>query len=430
MARVASFDPFYPVQARICPSSTLIAPLHAANTARNMKTAAAALILYLGLGCAAGLPVEKLMSRARRLSTDDDNDLAFSNQCSNEIQAFLDCPTAAGTTLGDDDYWAADDDDDDGDDDLINQCANEANALHACPTAAGTTLGDDDYWTADDDDFNPTSCAEVQTLLTGLCGEGPAVCQAEYHTYMECMYEQFVKSFSGASCELTCASSTRTPAPTPADFRDRRRRCRRRARGRLLHPRLRHELFLLSRVRHPGGGREDLLPMAEARAVLAPADRRGQDRFRLRVLRQQGEVRRPKRALVRRLPTGPRGLRPLRQCGQDDRFRVRVGTGPPRHSTRGRGGGALRSRRQFASAHLPPSSSSRPPSESRPDMLPRPSSKAFKFSQPRRGDGVRPGQGYHRRRQRGVVPFEVGFGASGRAVTRGFGKSPQAYMCV
>ena len=99
-----------------------------------MKTAAAALILYLGLGCAAGLPVEKLMSRARRLSTDDDNDLAFSNQCSNEIQAFLDCPTAAGTTLGDDDYWAAD----------------------------------------DDDDFNPTSCADVQTQLTGLCGEGPA----------------------------------------------------------------------------------------------------------------------------------------------------------------------------------------------------------------------------------------------------------------
>ena len=72
-----------------------------------MKTAAAALILYLGLGCAAGLPVEKLMSRARRLSNDD-----MINQCSNEFQAFLDCPTAAGTTLGDDDYWTADDDDD------------------------------------------------------------------------------------------------------------------------------------------------------------------------------------------------------------------------------------------------------------------------------------------------------------------------------
>ena len=151
-----------------------------------MKTAAAALILYLGLGCAAGLPVEKLekleklMSRARRLSTNDDGDDASFAACSNEIQAFLDCPTAAGTTLGDDDYWAAD----------------------------------------DDDDFNPTSCADVQTQLTGLCGEGPAVCQAEYHTYMECNYEQFVKSFSGASCELTCASSTRTPAPTPADFSD------------------------------------------------------------------------------------------------------------------------------------------------------------------------------------------------------------------
>ena len=192
MARVASFDPFYPVQARICPSSTLIAPLHAANTARNMKTAAAALILYLGLGCAAGLPVEKLekleklMSRARRLSTNDDGDDASFAACSNEIQAFLDCPTAAGTTLGDDDYWAADDDDDDG----------------------------------DDDDFNPTSCAEVQTLLTGLCGEGPAVCQAEYHTYMECMYEAFASYSFGAACDLTCASSTRTPAPTPADFQD------------------------------------------------------------------------------------------------------------------------------------------------------------------------------------------------------------------
>ena len=149
-----------------------------------MKTAAAALILYLGLGCAAGLPVEKLMSRARRLSTDDDNDLAFSNQCSNEIQAFLDCPTA--TTLGDDEYWANDDDD-----------------------------GDDDG----DDDDNPTSCADVQTVLTGLCDEGPAVCQAEYHTYMECMYEAFTSTF-GAACDLTCASSTRTPAPTPADFRD------------------------------------------------------------------------------------------------------------------------------------------------------------------------------------------------------------------
>ena len=157
-----------------------------------MKTAAAALILYLGLGCAAGLPVEKLekleklMSRARRLSTNDDGDDASFAACSNELNALYACPTAAGTTLGDDDYWTADDDDDDG----------------------------------DDDDFNPTSCADVQTQLTGLCGEGPAVCQAEYHTAMECTYEQFVKSFSGASCELTCASSTRTPAPTPADFRD------------------------------------------------------------------------------------------------------------------------------------------------------------------------------------------------------------------
>ena len=62
-------------------------------------------------------------------------------------------------------------------------------------------------------------------------------------------------------------------------------------------------------------------------------------------------------------------------------------------------------------------------------MLPRPSSKASKFSQPRRGDGVRPGQGYHRRRQRGVVPFEVGFGASGRAVRAGLA-SRLRLICV
>ena len=77
-----------------------------------MKTAAAALILYLGLGCAAGLPVEKLMSRARRLSTNDDGDDASFPECSNEANALYACPTAAGTTLGDDDYWTADDDDD------------------------------------------------------------------------------------------------------------------------------------------------------------------------------------------------------------------------------------------------------------------------------------------------------------------------------
>ena len=92
-----------------------------------MKTAAAALILYLGLGCAAGLPVEKLekleklMSRARRLSTNDDGDDASFAACSNELNAFAACPTAAGTTLGDDDYWTADDDDDDSDDDDFNR---------------------------------------------------------------------------------------------------------------------------------------------------------------------------------------------------------------------------------------------------------------------------------------------------------------------
>ena len=104
-----------------------------------MKTAAAALILYLGLGCAAGLPVEKLekleklMSRARRLSTNDDGDDYSFAACSNELDALYACPTAAGTTLGDDDYWTADDDDDDGDDDEPRVAPPSA---HAIPPAA------------------------------------------------------------------------------------------------------------------------------------------------------------------------------------------------------------------------------------------------------------------------------------------------------
>ena len=34
------------------------------------------------------------------------------------------------------------------------------------------------------------------------------------------LYEYLLTSTYGAGCDLTCASSTRTPAPTPADFRD------------------------------------------------------------------------------------------------------------------------------------------------------------------------------------------------------------------
>ena len=124
-----------------------------------------ALILYLGLGCsAAGLPIEKLVSRARRLSA---------NACATETAAWVDC---AGTaTIGDDDYWTTTDDGDDG----------------------------------DDDDFSPTSCDDVQTLLTSLCDAGPTVCQAEYHTYLECMYDYMTTESYGNTllvfCEFTCS---------------------------------------------------------------------------------------------------------------------------------------------------------------------------------------------------------------------------------
>ena len=124
-----------------------------------------ALILYLGLGCsAAGLPIEKLVSRARRLSA---------NACATETTAWVAC---AGTaTIGDDDYWTTTDDGDDG----------------------------------DDDDFSPTSCDDVQTLLTSLCDAGPTVCQAEYHTYLECLYEYMTTENYGNTllvfCEFTCS---------------------------------------------------------------------------------------------------------------------------------------------------------------------------------------------------------------------------------
>ena len=78
------------------------------------------------------------------------------------------------------------------------------------------TIGDDDYWNAtdvgddgDDDDFSPTSCDDVQTLLTSLCDAGPTVCQAEYHTYLECMYDYMTTESYGNTllvfCEFTCS---------------------------------------------------------------------------------------------------------------------------------------------------------------------------------------------------------------------------------
>ena len=123
-----------------------------------------ALILYLGLSCsAAGLPIEKLV-RARRLSAD---------ACATETTTF-------------------------------STCLADASITFTPATPAGP-------W---------ASCADVQAEVAGICAAGPTACEVEYHTYTECLYEYLLTSTYGAGCDLTCASSTRTPAPTPADFRD------------------------------------------------------------------------------------------------------------------------------------------------------------------------------------------------------------------
>ena len=136
-----------------------------------MKTAA--LVLGLGLGCAAaglpgdaaaGQPLEKRLERARRLSAD---------ACATETTTF-------------------------------STCLADASITFTPATPAGP-------W---------ASCADVQAEVAGICAAGPAACEVEYHTYTECLYEYMLTSSYGASCDLTCASSTRTPAPTPADFRD------------------------------------------------------------------------------------------------------------------------------------------------------------------------------------------------------------------
>ena len=137
-----------------------------------MKTAAAAL-LCLGLGCAAaglpgdaaaGQPLEERLERARRLSAD---------ACATETTAF-------------------------------STCLADASITFTPATPAGP-------W---------ASCDDVQAEVTGICDAGPTACEVEYHTYTECLYEYMLTSSYGASCDLTCASSTRTPAPTPADFQD------------------------------------------------------------------------------------------------------------------------------------------------------------------------------------------------------------------
>ena len=136
-----------------------------------MKTAA--LVLCLGLGCAAagppgdaaaGQPLEERLERARRLSAD---------ACATETTAF-------------------------------STCLADASITFTPATPAGP-------W---------ASCADVQAEVAGICAAGPAACEVEYHTYTECLYEYMLTSSYGAGCDLTCASSTRTPAPTPADFRD------------------------------------------------------------------------------------------------------------------------------------------------------------------------------------------------------------------
>ena len=154
-----------------------------------MKTAAAALAICLGLGCAAagppgdaaagqplekrleqplekrlGQPLEERLERARRLSAD---------ACATETTAF-------------------------------STCLADASITFTPATPAGP-------W---------ASCDDVQAEVTGICDAGPTACEVEYHTYTECLYEYMLTSTYGAGCDVTCASSTRTPAPTPADFRD------------------------------------------------------------------------------------------------------------------------------------------------------------------------------------------------------------------
>ena len=137
-----------------------------------MKTAAAALLAYLGLGCAAaglpdaaaGQPLEKRLERARRLSAD---------ACATETTTF-------------------------------STCLADASITFTPATPAGP-------W---------ASCADVQAEVAGICAAGPAACEVEYHTYTECLYEYMLTSSYGASCDLTCSSSTRTPAPTPANFQE------------------------------------------------------------------------------------------------------------------------------------------------------------------------------------------------------------------
>ena len=71
-----------------------------------------------------------------------------------------------------------------------------------CACNCGTPGGDDDD---DDDDFSPNTCADVQQWLSdGLCQDGPAVCQTEYQSYVECTYEA-AQSFLGLTCDFTCA---------------------------------------------------------------------------------------------------------------------------------------------------------------------------------------------------------------------------------
>ena len=126
----------------------------------------------LGLGCAAaglpgdaaaGQPLEERLERARRLSAD---------ACATETTAF-------------------------------STCLADASITFTPATPAGP-------W---------ASCADVQAEVTGICDAGRAACEVEYPRIRSARQYMLTSSY-GASCDLTCASSTRTPAPTPADFQD------------------------------------------------------------------------------------------------------------------------------------------------------------------------------------------------------------------
>ena len=71
----------------------------------------------------------------------------------------------------------------------------------------------------------PTTCAGMQTYyeFQDACGDPPAACAAEWHTYVECVYatalDEINDDLTGAAplnCDLNCNPSDPTPRPVAA----------------------------------------------------------------------------------------------------------------------------------------------------------------------------------------------------------------------